>query len=83
MIDQNANIVSLARQMRMDLDPAALKTEVQTATLITVLEWVMDFGRSDATRAVAESAGKAVREHVAKVETEQRWVKEDNNRARV
>jgi hypothetical protein len=81
MIDQLASTLSLARMMRMGL--SGLRAEVDTAQLRLILDTLIDLGTPQSTRALDAAAQKAVGDHIAHVELEQRFAAEDAERAKV
>jgi hypothetical protein len=82
MIDHLASTVALAKTMRMALG-ADVQTSVDTAQLRLVLDTLIDVGTPVESERLGMAAAKAVSDHVAEVEIQQRFAAEDQERARV
>ena len=65
--DQTASVLALARNVLSGVDRSKIETSVQTATLILLIETLIDIGTPSAHTKMAAQAGRTVLGHMTAV----------------
>lgn len=65
--DRTATVLSLARNMLMDVDPSKEQTPVRTASLVLVLQTLIDLGTPGTHDKLAGSAERTVMGSIARL----------------